>query len=622
MSNLHFLRPEWFLALIPLFILFWLLKRLQLRAGNWQNYCDPALLPFLVQHKFSQHKPYALTAALLTGLLVISALAGPTWEQRPQPVFKQQSALVIALDLSRSMDATDISPSRLTRALLKVQDILKKRQEGQTALIVFAGDAFTVTPLTEDTETISSQVKSLTTSIMPTQGSRSDSALRLAASLLTQSGQLGGHILLITDGVDSHSQAIAAELASQSVFTSVLAVGTSDGAPIPLAAGGFFKDASGGIVVPKLDQVSLRQLALSGAGQFRQMTTDDSDINRLLAPLDSLDARSEATDTDLKTDSWFEEGPWLLLPVLLLAAFAFRRGYLALLIIFIAPLPEPAHALDWNSLWQNNNQQARQLLDNNQPKQAAETFTDAQWKAAAQYKAGDYQSALETLQSLNKQDAETLYNAANAQAQLGQYDQAIENYNKALKLDPQHADASYNREQVEKLQQQQQNSPDSQESDKDQSDQEPSGDSNSDQSQQKNSTEKNSVDKQQQPGQQDADKNNSSKNQPDDKSSSPEKNDDQKSEAQSAKAEAGDDPKDSQDSAAQSDASNARQPSEDQQQPPPETAKPTDSLSKEQQQASEQWLRRIPDDPGGLLKRKFKYQADQRPDNATSEQQW
>jgi Ca-activated chloride channel family protein len=612
-SRFHFLRPEWFIALIPLVILFWLLRRLHLKAGSWQQYCDPKLLPFLVQNTVSQRKSVAPVIALLTGILCITALAGPTWEQRPQPVFKQQSALVIALDLSRSMDATDISPSRLTRALLKVQDILNKRQEGQTALIVFAGDAFAVTPLTEDTETISSQVKSLSTSIMPAQGSRSDSALQLGANLLKQSGQSGGHILLITDGIDPRSNDIAHDLTAQSISTSVLAVGTTDGAPIPLPSGGFFKDNKGEIVIPKLDLSSLRQLVLSGAGQLQVMTTNDSDINRLLAPVNALDMSGDSTRTELKTDSWFEEGPWLLLPALLLAAFAFRRGYIALLVFFIAPLPQPADAADWNTLWNNQNQQAMQLFENNQAKEAADKFNDAKWKAAAQYKAGDYQAALDTFKSLQNQDAETLYNTANAQAKLGQYEQSIENYNKALKLNPQHADALYNREQVEKLKQEknsEKNDSDPENSDPENSDQENSDKNSSDQKQSdQNNTQNNDQQDQNSPQQSDdkndasdEDKTNKQQNAAENKKSDTDKQDEKKQPEQSAAEN-------------KSDEDNKDNP----QQAQPE---PDNSLSKEQQQASEQWLRRIPDDPGGLLKRKFKYQSEQRPDNSTSEQQW
>ncbi|MDM8563018.1 VWA domain-containing protein, partial [Candidatus Marithioploca araucensis] len=173
-----------------------------LSSGNWKTVCDPQLLPHLLLDEEGKRRIWPIYALGIGGLLSILALAGPTWERLPQPAFRDQSALVIVLDLSRSMDATDIEPSRLVRARFKVADILKQRKEGQTALIVYAEDAFIVTPLTDDTETIASQLSVLNTSLMPSQGSRVDIALKKAGILLKQAGLKKGNVLLITDGVN------------------------------------------------------------------------------------------------------------------------------------------------------------------------------------------------------------------------------------------------------------------------------------------------------------------------------------------------------------------------------------------------------------------------------------
>ena len=184
LAEFHFIRPYWLLAFIPAIAVIILLLKNKLNQGNWSNVCDAALLPYVLQEKPVHQTRWALSAGTFSCLLVIISLAGPTWERLPSPVFRNDAALVIALDLSRSMDASDIKPSRLSRARFKIADILKQRKDGQTALLVYAGDVFTVTPLTEDTETIASQLSALTTEIMPSQGSNTALALEKAAELL------------------------------------------------------------------------------------------------------------------------------------------------------------------------------------------------------------------------------------------------------------------------------------------------------------------------------------------------------------------------------------------------------------------------------------------------------
>jgi len=594
MSLFHFLRPEWFLAIIPLAIFYWLLRRLQLQNKSWHSFCDKDLLPFLFNQDTTVQKKPFLPALLIAGLLTIIALAGPTWEKRPQPVFKKQSALVIVLDLSRSMDATDIKPSRLTRAIHKIEDILKIRTEGQTALIVYAGDAFTVTPLTEDTATISSQIKSLSTNIMPVQGSQTHKAIELAHQLFTRTSLQSGHILLISDGINNDAFESVKKHLKNKYTLSVLGIGTSDGAPIPLESGGFFKDKSGAIVIPKLNQEKLHQLALTGSGAFQMLSTTDSDINTLLKPLSGIQSDQQSKSTDLNTDSWFETGPWLLLPVLVISLLAFRKGYLFAFAFICIQQPEPAYALDWGSLWKNNNQQAEQLLRDNKASQAAEKFSDKEWKAGAEYKSGNYKQALETYKSLQSSDPDIQYNLANTQAQLGMYDEALQTYNKIIEKHPEHSDAKHNRDLIEKMQQQDNKPSDKNKSDDKQNNKSDSKDSSSSENDKANNEEdKDSESDKKQDSNKPEDTKESKQSEPQDEDNASEKNNKTQ-------------PEDEKQDDDQQEAENLQQ----------------DQLSKEQRQANEQWLRRIPDDPGGLLKRKFQYQTQQRPNNNNGDQQW
>ena len=201
-SEFHFIRPTWLLALFPYLIILVFMLRNKLSRGNWSAVCDADLLPYLLQEKPSQNNRWVLTSSAIAAFLVIFALAGPSWQRIPSPVFRNESALVIALDLSRSMDAEDIKPSRLIRARYKIADILKRRKDGQTALLVYSGAAFTVTPLTDDIETIASQLTALSTDIMPSEGDDAELVLKKAVDLFKQAGLQKGQILLVTDGVD------------------------------------------------------------------------------------------------------------------------------------------------------------------------------------------------------------------------------------------------------------------------------------------------------------------------------------------------------------------------------------------------------------------------------------
>ncbi len=198
------------------------------------------------------------------------------------PAFRSDEALVVALDLSRSMDAGDVEPSRLARAKLKLLDLLERRAAGQTALVVFSTHAFTVTPLTTDTRTISALVTSVDTNIMPTQGGSIAAGLEKAATLLEQTGLSRGDLLLITDSeVADADLDLAGELAGDGYRVSVLAVGTEQGAPIPRAEGGFVTDANGQVVIPQLDASSLQRLAAAGGGRYAVLAPNDRDLDTL-----------------------------------------------------------------------------------------------------------------------------------------------------------------------------------------------------------------------------------------------------------------------------------------------------------------------------------------------------
>ncbi len=584
LQQLHLIRPYWLLALFPLALIIWLTGRAHRHSRSWATVIDKRLLPHLLQGADINKKPAPLLLLFIAGSLVILALAGPALEKYPQPVFKTQSALVIVLDLSRSMNATDIKPSRLSRAHFKINDILKLRKEGQTALIVYAASAYVITPLTEDAKTIASQISALETNIMPSQGSRLDIALDSARQLFTNAGHSKGHILVISDSVNSRDISSIEKLSADRFKTSILAIGTEEGAPIASQNGGFLKDSRGSIVVPRLDIKKMRQAALAGGGRFSLLTSDDRDINRLISTLaietdKAGEAQTDSQGNKFTTDVWREEGPWLLLLILPLAAYAFRRGLIFVLIIFIFPLPQPVQASGWSDLWRNDNQQGAAALENGNAQQAAELFNDPQWKAAAQFKAGEYQQAAELLNAFDT--AEANYNRGNALAKANDLENAIKAYDRALQLNPQHEDAQYNKQLLEQEKEKQKQEQKSQQGDKQQdskdsqqSDSE-SDDSKSDSKQQNSQNSQHNSAPQQDAASEDAQQTASSK----------------KSEEEKQKQE-------------QEQLEDAQDSTEEHK---PQQQNMSDSTPDLEQQQTRQWLKKIPDDPGGLLRRKFKY---------------
>ncbi|MGZ8227822.1 MAG: VWA domain-containing protein [Methylococcaceae bacterium] len=607
LADFHFIRPYWLLAIIPAIAVLALMLRNRRSHGNWSAVCDSALLPYLLQEQSRAVKKSfftPLTAGLMAALLVIIALAGPTWERLPAPVFRNESALVIALDLSRSMDAADIKPSRLTLARYKIADILKQRKDGQTALLVYAGDAFVVTPLTNDTETIDSQLSALTTEIMPSQGSNTMLALEKAAELFKQGGLQKGQIVLVTDGVTLNQAAgYAADIAADNYSVSILGVGTVDGAPIPAPDGGFLKDEQGAIVIPKLDTGDLLKLAQAGNGIYQTITANDADIQALLSGVDKPVTQQGVEESKLLLEQWEDKGPWLLLLALPLAALMFRKGLLCFALLVLLPLPKNSYAFAWEDLWRTKDQQAQQAYQQQQYDKAAEQFDNQDWKAAAHYKAGDYEKALESLNT--SETALSAYNQGNALAQSGKLEDAIKAYEKALAINPGDADAKYNKElvekELEKQKQQEQEEQKQKQQQQQQDDKEQSGDK-SPQDQDKQGEKSGQSDNEQKPDQkpersgeeqaseqqqkdgQDAAENKEQQNQPEQKEPASEN-----AQAKQNKEQADEKPEQqSQESAAKA------------------------QLSDEQKQANEQWLKRIPDDPSGLLKRKFKYQYGQR----------
>lgn len=613
-TQFHWLRPYWLLALVPVILLALLLWRQTRRARQWSQLVEPELLHHLVDPD-SGRKRRSYVWALLVGWIVATlALAGPSWEKRPLPVHKNENALVIVLDLSPSMLAEDLTPSRLARARLKIADVLRLREDGFTGLVAYAGDAHVVSPLTDDTATINSLLSALHPNIMPQSGSNTEAAIAQAQTLMEDAGMSEGRILLITDGVvEAAERPILDRLQESGFRLSILGIGTPDGAPIPNERGGFERDRTGEVVVARLEEDRLERLAGRTGGRYTRIG-DRNDIEWLLNQPTLGEERHRELEREF--DTWYDRGHWLVLLLLPLILYSFRRGLLVLVVALpmVGLYPAPAQAADWQAPFLTPNQRGERRLQADDPEAAAEVFQDPEWLGSALYRAEDYEAAAEAF--AQSDSARAHYNRGNALARAGDLEAALEAYDQALSQAPDMEDAQANKQLVEQLkeqqEQQQQDSDEEGESGEDGSDEQDQdgSDSDSDDSGQPEDSEQNQSDSQS------GDQEDGQSGDQDDGQQNPSEPDDQ--DPENDRDSPGNPEGDEQDEGEQQDREQGQTGEQEEESdesneemPAPATLEDSD-LSDEERQAMDQWLRRIPDDPGGLLRRKFEHQSQER----------
>lgn len=460
---MHFLRPEWFFALVPLIIIMLLLWRSERKNSTWSRYIAPHLARLLVTQT-NEIKRSKLGYLGLAWFVAVLALSGPAFTKQSLPVYEAAQGRVIIMDMSLSMYATDLSPNRLSQAKFKATDLIGELKEGETGLIAYAGDAFTISPLTRDRATLLNLLPTLTPDIMPARGSNLVAALARGKRLLAQGGHIRGDILLLTDGVSTQQMRDAKAVLQDTQYRlAIMAFGSEQGSPIRLPDGQLLRDNADQVVVAKTNYSLLNELVQAADGVLIPYRSDGQDLEQMLSWLSTT---GDTKATELDGEIWQDAGPYIALLLLLPVLLSFRHGLVAVIAVFIVYIPAPVHASTWDNLWQTQDQQAVQAYEAEDYQQAADSFTSPQWQASALYKAGKYDEAL----SLFEQDtsANGLYNQGNSLMQQNKYQEAIERYQEALAQDPQLTDAQDNLALAKKLAQ---DKPDQEQSDKDQADQ-------------------------------------------------------------------------------------------------------------------------------------------------------
>ena len=650
LNQFHFLRPEWFAAIIPLLLLVILIRKATAKQSGWQSVIPSHLYQYMVIGKTEVGAKPPIMLLAIAWFVSVIALAGPTWERLPQPVYQLKMGHVIVIDMSLSMRATDMTPDRLTRAKYKAIDLVNAIGEGEMGLVAYAGDAFVISPLTEDAANITTLIPSLSPEIMPVPGSDPLLGIESAAALLTNAGYNSGMIYWITDGIELAQQNELQEYVASIPFTlNALTVGTAEGAPIRQQSGELLKDHTGSIVIPKLNDDAVRGVVKTSGGRFESFTSNDTDIEALAAIslLDKGNSEEDEEDSNIQGDQWKEVGPYLVVLLLPLAAFAFKRGLVFLLLVGLLspPVMQKAHALQgsdvaserqsgiensaqpkslswWQKPFMNDNQEALNSYQRGKYKDAVSQFDDKLWKASSLYKSGEYERALAAFENIP--GPESLYNQGNALAKLGKLEKAIEKYERALQEAPDFEDAKTNKKIIEDLleqqaQQEKQNQQQNQQQGSDQNqnqdnqqnngedDQQQSGEPNNQDGEQNDNSDQQSGQNQQQNSTEQNGEQQNSDNAERSEDSEPSEPEQQEPSSQQDNADQGEN---AQQNSAQ--ALNEEEPSAQEAEAMQSQAGELSDAEKEELQRMESLMRRVPDDPAFLLKRKMQLEAQKR----------
>lgn len=445
LSDFHFLRPLWLLlalfgALLPMI---WRRGRdLQRRLrGNIAEHLLPHLLVTPQDH---QHwRPVHLLCALL--ILGAVAAAGPTWEQDRPDFLENRAPLIVAVDLSPSMDANDVQPTRLEATKHKIHDLIQRRAGARTALIAYAGSAHLVLPPTDDPTLLDTFVQALDTGLIEKPGKNVGAVIDQAKRLLSAE-KTPGSLLLITDGADTGQfDGLDRQLRDSQLQVLVLAAGSEDGGVIQSASGQPKVDSNGRPILGTFDQAALKQLASALDAPLGSLTLNDDDLDWVELHAQQHFQSASAEQHELH---WKDAGYWLCWPLLLLALINVRKGWsvnwlpaLALAVGLGWP-SAPAQANALTDAFFTRDQQGRWAFEHEHWPQAAALFVDPYWKGVAAYHAADYDLALATFARLDTPQA--YFYLGNIYVRRFKFDQAIAAYRQALKLQAQFPEATAN----------------------------------------------------------------------------------------------------------------------------------------------------------------------------------
>ena len=441
-DKFHFLRPEFLYALAAVAFIF-LIGFFSFRdEEKWKKNIAVHLRPYVIQKGSGTMR--MIVHSLLSVFMAIACLglAGPTWNEVEVPGKILETPVVIALDLSQSMMATDIQPTRLERAKFKINDLLDANPHARIALVGFAGTAHTIVPLCTDYNIIKSHLTGLSPDVLPYPGSDVEAALFLTDSI-TKVSDAPSRLILITDDFDAQLfEHIQAYINQGNRIVEVLPMNTFSGADVTFAKSKRVqKDENGDPVHSALNQNVLNQLSSLKSVHVNQLTLDNSDmahISDLIAKDLSFQEQAEK-----KENLWVDRGIWLAIPLALFLLMWFRKGFVIYGLLFIG-LASCTNEMSFEDLWYTKDYQAQKIVEAGDYTAAAETFEDPMRKGVAYFKAGDYESAITAFNQ--DTSAEAAYNLGLAYYKNGDYAAAQLAFGEAVEKNPDMKDAAKNQQ--------------------------------------------------------------------------------------------------------------------------------------------------------------------------------
>jgi Ca-activated chloride channel family protein len=416
-------------------------------------------------------------------LILTGSLLRPYWGSEDITVHSSGGEVVFLVDVSRSMFARDVPPSRMELAKRKMLDMLeqfsKQGESTRFGITVFAGDAYTVCPVTSDQTVVKQFIDLISPDLVSSLGSNLTAGLTVALSRLQSESTQGGRIVLLSDGEDSTLQGspIIGEIRKKGVRIDALGIGTTTGAEIQLPNGTFVLDQSRKPIVSKLIEGPLREVADASGGTYQRATLDDRDVMGITAPIHLLS--NAKTSHQSRITTYREFGSWLALgalTILIVAAIARRRNALILGALIAIAHTSPAHAQPPPTSLLTHAASPFHLYERGLYEDAAKAFSDAlattpnertlkQGLASSLYKLGRYQESEAIFADLAKlaQDGrtyfESTYNEGNAQLAQRRYQDAINTFQKALDVKPDDQQARHNLEVARALLKEENNKP-------------------------------------------------------------------------------------------------------------------------------------------------------------------
>ena len=441
-EDFHFLRPQLLWLLIPVLILL-VIGLFGLRESvKWKHVIAPHLRPFMIQKGSDQIKKWMHIGLFLVLSMAVLGSAGPTWRQIELPEKVLETPFVILLDLSQSMMATDIQPSRLERAKFKISDLLEAKPGANVALIAYAGSAHTVVPLTKDYNIIKSHVKSLSPDIMPIPGSDLQAALELCKSIISRT-TAPGTTLIVSDDFNDDSFNLIQEFAMDPKNKVVIMpVNTLKGSSIPsMKSNTQLRDGAGVIVNSSLNTNVINKLESIESISISALTLDKSDMQLLAKNISKNLQFKEAVEE--KENNWKDEGLWLVIPLALFLLFWFRKGWVLYSFLILATFSSCKKEAKFKDLWLSKDYQGQQAYDKDAYQEAAELYSDPLHEGVAWYKSGDYDKAIEAFEK--DSTAIGAYNLGLSYYKNGDYEAAELAFGKATELDPEFENAVKNK---------------------------------------------------------------------------------------------------------------------------------------------------------------------------------